>query len=442
MITAEDETKSREKKKRSFFDESNPDLQQMDPAMAAKIAASGGQYQNIQEQQPVTPVQPAINPGEMDPAMAAKIAASAGNYPFEQQTVQTPANQNTQNPVLFPESTKKTKSAQEYLDELFSIPQPKPIIDSKRPEDLARIQKANAIAKGLNIISDIVGLQKNAKINRRQADGIEARANEELFKYLDDYANKMDQFNYREYNNKQQNAIMALNNAEREKQREDQNKRLDSETARWNAKFKQDAEQWQKSFDFNVNKDKADQEYQNKMLEWRKQEPYIDHNLKMQEKQADLIADIAKFEAKARYDKMTDGYNIYTKEGKPVASLDKGEVKALVQIILKDPVTQKKATDDFLFMKGQLGEGMTEQMQLSILAYYWDESPLALKFLEKEAAKPTSSFGYLPGIEPQQRPAYVVPGTGNQNTQTQTQTVTTPAATEEEDFDINQFKRK
>ena len=81
-------------------------------------------------------------------------------------------------------------------------------------------------------------------------------------------------------------------------------------------------------------------------------------------------------------------------------------------------------------MKAQFGEGLSLQAMKNIAAYYYDKSPLSLQFLNLDSPKQQSGLDYMRQItteSQQDRPAYVVPGTGQQTQQTTTENKSTVA---------------
>ena len=108
-----------------------------------------------------------------------------------------------------------------------------------------------------------------------------------------------------------------------------------------------------------------------------------------------------KYEAKSKFD--GKNFNLYDDSGNTIATLEPGEAEKLIQLILKDPETSKLANDDFNYMKAQFGDGLSKQNIMNIVAYYWDKSPLALKFLGKSMPQ-KESFDF--GQYTNQRPAY------------------------------------
>nr|WP_320022106.1 hypothetical protein [uncultured Draconibacterium sp.] len=105
------------------------------------------------------------------------------------------------------------RTAQQYLDEITTYTPAKPVYDPNRPEELRRLARSNAIAKGLNLIGDMVSVQKGGNVNVRRPDNMEAKYTNDMYKYLDDYSRRTDQWNYRDWQGKMSAAKAGMTQA-------------------------------------------------------------------------------------------------------------------------------------------------------------------------------------------------------------------------------------
>ena len=120
-------------------------------------------------------------------------------------------------PPVTEEPVVKKRTSRDIVNEMMNTSFPKPTYDPNRPEELKRLARSNAIAKGINLIGDTAGLAMGANVNRRNPDGKEAKYIDDMFKYIDDYDKKEERWNYQNTANefrKNQLELSQLNTEE------------------------------------------------------------------------------------------------------------------------------------------------------------------------------------------------------------------------------------
>ena len=78
-----------------------------------------------------------------------------------------PEQTTTAQAVAAPQQQPVKKSAWDYYNEITSRSTPTPTYDQRRPEDLKRVARNTALAKGFSLIGDMISVQKGAKVKRR-----------------------------------------------------------------------------------------------------------------------------------------------------------------------------------------------------------------------------------------------------------------------------------
>ena len=137
---------------------------------------------------------------------------AAANYdPNTQSTVQP------QNNTVVVGSPGERRSSNDILKDIFSYTPPKPTYDPNRPEEMKRLARNSAIAKGLNLVGDTFALAKGANVNKRQPDNKEYQFLNSAYGYIDKNNERMDEWNWRDFANKLRAGEMSLRQANQDK---------------------------------------------------------------------------------------------------------------------------------------------------------------------------------------------------------------------------------
>lgn len=93
-------------------------------------------------------------------------------------------------------------STDDRIKKLFELRVPKPTYDPKRPEELRRLAKNATLGKALSLIGDNIALAKGANVNRVRPDNSEKIYGQEMRNYMDNYQQRLDDWNWRDFTNK------------------------------------------------------------------------------------------------------------------------------------------------------------------------------------------------------------------------------------------------
>ena len=290
-----------------------------------------------------------------------------------------------------PQGGERIKSIYEKLRSSNAQP-PKPEFDSKAPEYMKRTARMNALARGLSTLGDAFSLAKGGNVPQATKDTDTGRYVDNYFGYLDKYRKDMDDYRQQDYLHNMRLAEMMRQQGNRD------------EDIAWR----------NKQFDYGVEQDKAQQERQGKLdeiagqrakqdddfkreqLEWDKQKPYVNHKLMTEREQQKADLALKQAMSKVSLDEKTGGFNLYDETGNLVKSIDKGMMNRLVNTILQDPAVKELAKNDLNLMRGQF-EGLSTNAMNSIIAFYWNQSPEAMKLLGTQQQK-TQATGNIPAF--------------------------------------------
>lgn len=318
----------------------------------------------------------------------------------QEQTIEQPAVQRP-----------KKKTAQEYIDEITNRELPKPYYDSNRPEELKRLARNNALAKGFSLIGDMVNLSKNAKVKKRQPDHMEAKYMNDFFQYLDKYGNAVDAWNAQNTARKDRTNQMQAGQANMDEQVRMEQGRLEEMQRR-------------SAYDYELGKQKL--EYDNL---WKQ--------IEQGNKDRDYDLDVAKAKVDERYKNMTlaerqnyhdkmalasmiraqrtgsgsgggdSGYVIYDNDGNKI-NLDANERDKVFALILADPNTQL-TTEELDLLNPKLGQPVSTNAINNIVQKYALQKQLSSEYLNKKyrnggnTQEPETTQQWL---GTQERPAY------------------------------------
>lgn len=147
------------------------------------------------------------------------------------------------------------------IREIMATSMPKPVYDPNRPEELKRVARATALAKGLNLVGDLVGVKEGANIVRRQPDNKELAYLDNAYQYIDNYTRRIDDWNYKDFINKLRGAELGL-----------QQENIAADNARRDRMAQQQAQQF--SDEWKNRKELADMEAQNRLTQAEKEQEY------------------------------------------------------------------------------------------------------------------------------------------------------------------------
>ena len=279
--------------------------------------------------------------------------------------------------------------------------QEKPKFDTESQEYLQRAAKYNAIGKGLSNLAEIFSLAKGGNVPGPEKDGKIQSYIGKYFQNIDDYRDKVDRYNIMNNQNQMRFHEMLYRDALDAEAKEKEQSRYDDNIAYRNKKDEKEEARWREQFEANQNNMAADNQRQQDALDWQKKSPYVQHGLRMDELNQKIKGEMMKYEARSKFN--GKNFNLYDDAGNTIATLEPGEAEKLVQMILKDPETSGLATADINLMKAQLGDGLSKQNIMTIVAYYWSKSPMAMKYLGQPSSQ-KESFDF--GQYTNQRPAY------------------------------------
>ncbi len=290
----------------------------------------------------------------------------------------------------------KQRTAQDIIDNIFSYQPPKPVYDPKRPEEIKRQMKVNALTEGLKTLGDAFALSRGANVNRREPDTQNSQLLGSLHNYIDNYNKNLDTWNYNNYMNRVKKGLTELQQYNTEQQAKANQTKMAYDMAK-------------DQRDYGLKKDQLTE-----AKEWRegdtgrqKEIAKYQSELRMNENDKKYQQDLAKYEAKVQAN--NKGFMLYDDRGNAVKQLGAGELEKIFNIIIHDPVTEQSANSDYTFMKAQFGEGLTTQMMKTIIGGHWQDSPDFLQYIGIKPQQKKSDNSVFGNINP--RPPYTGPAT-------------------------------
>jgi hypothetical protein len=298
----------------------------------------------------------------------------------------TQAGQNQDRVVVTPGP--KPRTSQDIVKEIFSYTPPKPNYDPNRPDELKRLAQSSAIGKGLNLVGDFVGLGTEANVRRRQPDNKELGYLDNLYRYIDDYNRRMDDWNWKDYMTRLRGKEMELNLTEKEKDRELRDKSFQ-------------ADQMWKQLGF-----QSDQAYKKYQMQKG------DRDFELAEKRLGQQADIAKQNAAIAYSRMDwdkvkhyndlalktadqmlksegKGYNLYSADGNQNIKInDQGELQKLYTLITNDESLKTDVAGRVKLLEPSFGSPGSANEQKIIVSEFWEKSKDVQDWLKNQGKLP------------------------------------------------------
>ncbi len=265
-------------------------------------------------------------------------------------------------------------------------PPPKPVYDETLPENIKRAAKATALAKGFSALGNAFSLGVGGNVEKPKQDR-ETPAYLNSYIRLNENRNRQtNDWNYKVWANNMRNALHKEQMQYRKDRDAVMDDRYDENVKRQNDRYKDTKEYRDKAFDLRKKTIEEQSEYRDKNFELQKERlevfknrPYVNAEIARQQREEAFEREMETYKTKAKYDK--DSIILYNDKGKAVTQLQKNQLERLVNIILKDKATAKLAEKNIDIMKATFGNGLTKQHMENIVAYYYDKSPDAMKFL-------------------------------------------------------------
>lgn len=262
------------------------------------------------------------------------------------------------------------------LNQLLSYEPPKPNIDPNRPEELRKRALHSSIAKGLNLVGDVVALGRGANVNRRQPDNSEANYMNQMYQYIDDSNKRMDNYEWQKYMAKLRAGQLGLNQYNADRSYSSNEAWRKTQAKRWE---KQDAnrERWTDAQidnmladnELNIDKAKIDAAYKNMTANERER-----HNRQME------LAALLRAERTGK-SSTKEPFKIFDDKGNKI-ELEGSEREKLLTLILTDPNIQM-TEDDIDLLRPKYGEPVSTNSMNILVQKYWHRSPSTKDYLDK-----------------------------------------------------------
>lgn len=273
------------------------------------------------------------------------------------------------------ESKDKEPTGREIIMSLYDTPAPKPEFDTTTPDYLKRAARLNALGRGLSTLGDVFTLKRGGNVNRPTPDNKTGAYVDNYFKYLDDYKNKVDQYNLLDFQNKMRLGQALAGQANTDRSFNEISKRRDEDVRYRESQADKSQERWQKGFDFQKQQYEEQPERQKELYRFQE-------SLRNARKKDNLEEWIAKESLKLQFDKQKNQYVLYDSQGKPSAAVnDEGQIQRLYHVITSDPKMKEEADAMMEVLKAELGEGVTMNHMKVIVSKLWDRSDQAKEFL-------------------------------------------------------------
>lgn len=249
--------------------------------------------------------------------------------------------------------------------DILSYQAPKPTYDKNRPEELKRLARNNAIAKGLNLVGDTISLGTGANVNRREYDGAEEGYTKKMYDYIDDYNKRLDDWNWRDFAHQIRTGQLMLNQANADRNYGMQRDKM---------------EQDQENFDANMNLNTG------KLFQSAKHQDAMDGERKRHNQQSELLRWLELQRRQARdnhYFKFGNSskepFKIYDNSGGKI-ELEGSEREKLLTMILTDA---QVGQEDLDLLKPKLGQPVSTNSINLLVQKYWHQSPATIDYLSK-----------------------------------------------------------
>ena len=225
----------------------------------------------------------------------------------------------------------KQRTAQDIINGIFSYQPPKPVYDPKRPEEIKRQMKVNALTEGLKALGDAFALSKGANVNRREPDTQNSQLLGSLHNYIDNYNKNLDTWNYNNYMNRVKKGLTELQQYNTEQQAKANQTKMAYDMAKDQRDYDLKEQKTKADIQLAGAKQKADQAYREAMTAIQK---------------GNLQLGMAQLEEAKRYhdntaeSKANKPFMQVSPDGKQKVNMSEGEFRSLYEQALKDPEFQ------------------------------------------------------------------------------------------------------
>lgn len=360
------------------------DAQQQEFINQAKGTGQSAQGVAVPITETNTPQQPVTFEQEQDYINKSR---GLGEYANQQSAQGVGQGDNVQgiNPVVVgsPEQVDAKSRKEKIMSELFSYRPEKPLYDANRPEELKRLARNSVIAKGINLIGDNIALAKKANVNRTAPDNAERTYLGNMYNYLDDYARRVDTWNYQDFANKLRKGELAL----REANSDAENARRDEWQKQANDRYDKNYQLQERQLANSEAQRKLDNEFREKSFK-AQQEQYkqarADNNWYRAQT---ALAQMIRAQNSGSGRTAEKPYYLHGDKGSKV-ELEANEREKVLGLILSDPNIQITQNEMDL-LEPKMGEPVSTNSMNMLVQKYWQQSGAVQKYLKEreEAAK-------------------------------------------------------
>ena len=275
---------------------------------------------------------------------------------------------------------------QKYIDAIFKQEVPKPEYDKERQTRNRDLSKVLALGDALSTLGDVFSLSKGANVTARGPNNDVKQLRTEWQGYEDNYKQRMDQYNRDVFQQKLNNLRFGaqMDMAERSYQDQKENQKYNREYQKgrdevMDQRYKDNKDWIEKTWG-------SEQEWKKKMFEadqyWKKMGYNLNAaqlNIQKQKAAYDLMQDQLQYQ-KYLKDLDKDNWGLYDKNsGALITKIGKnnGQLDAAFSVLLKDP----RVKDEMDMLAPTMGEKITPQIKMHLLAKHGQDSPDVMKFL-------------------------------------------------------------
>jgi hypothetical protein len=299
-------------------------------------------------------------------------------------------NADIRQPIGTPAPTPATQAQpydpKKYIDAIFNTDMPKPEYDKERQARNRDLSKVLALGDALSTLGDVFSLSKGANVTARGPNNDVKQLRTEWQGYDDNYKQRMDQYNRDVFQNRLNNLRFGaqMDMQERAFQTSQDNRAEDKQYQKDRDAVMDD--RWQQNKDWMEKTWGTEQKWKDKMFEadqyWKKMGYNLNAaQLDIQKQKAayDVMQDQLQYQKNIQ-DLDKDNWGLYDKNtGKLLTKIGKknGQLDAAFNVLLKDP----RVKDEMDMLAPTMGEKITPQIQVHLLAKYGQDSPEVMKFL-------------------------------------------------------------
>ena len=204
-----------------------------------------------------------------------------------------------------------------------------------------------------------------------------------MYRYIDDYNRRMDDWNWKDYMNRLRGKETELGLLEKEKDRKLRDRAFQADQI-WKKLGFQSDQAWKKyqmgkgerDFELSQSKHKADIAFKNMTAEERER-----HNRQME------LASMIR--AQNTGQSSSKNYTIYDQSGNPI-QLGENEREKILSLILSDPNTKLTDTEMDL-LSPAMGEPVSTNTMNTLVQKYWDKIPSSREYIQKKYGAGQSS---------------------------------------------------